>query len=310
MLLCFSITGSSKGRTEAFEAFNLGSIPSPVAMNKLLDSNILNTILKIVTPLAVLSYILGFIIQNIYLSEFGFSDYSFLQVKYISTGILFLSINVSVAFFIYNKIYRPYILSENKLKEVVLIIIKTIFFYIVLNLLFALLIRSDLSIYSTKGLPTGIFRLDSGIFLFLNFILSYLIYKTFQKNVHKNFLENIVGNIKDYGYIMYLLITLTLNLIYFSFILYPSFPLFVGGGRASTAFIETNDKDREYTLIIYQTSDYILTRQGVSTTSIYTYTKLIPFREIKSIVYTNIYFDQGKENFYDVKNSLHEFIAK
>ena len=48
--------------------------------NFLLDVKIINQITKALAYLAIFSYYMRFIVHNIYLSGFGFSDFTFLQI--------------------------------------------------------------------------------------------------------------------------------------------------------------------------------------------------------------------------------------
>ncbi len=64
-------------------------------------SSYLDVLSKISYIVIVLSYFFGFIISNCYLNFLGYNEVDFLQVKYFSTGLSFLAVNIIIFHFLF-----------------------------------------------------------------------------------------------------------------------------------------------------------------------------------------------------------------
>lgn len=70
--------------------------------------------------LGIISYVIGFVIWNSYLSSFGFFEYNVIQVRFLSAGLLFLLfLSIIVLCYLCIKILKP----EHKLLKLALLIL-------------------------------------------------------------------------------------------------------------------------------------------------------------------------------------------
>ena len=259
---------------------------------------------KEITLTTILSYVIGFIITNIYLANYGFSEFSFFHVKFIPIGFLFLFLTVFI-FYLFRHVDNislgwPWFLR------------------IVLWCLFPLLLIFCLSIILINPIDslTGrlndlVIRLDYSSWITINLCLYFLISNSITKKIflfesHKDFKK---GS-KITNIVLFSLILLILNVGLFANLIYPSIPSYLGGGGQISVSLKTKSMDVDksmYAKIIYQTPDYVLF-ESLDISSEKLKTTMIPFSQIESIEYLGMDRGTGYNIFSKYKGRVDDFV--
>jgi len=240
----------------------------------------LDNLTKAFGLILVLAYIFGFVIVNLYLSNFNFIDYTFFHVKYIPAGICFL------VFFSFTA--GAFLKTEDVVKKhkgrVVFLVLYSVFLVILLSVLFALFFsRLD----GVTGSERMIWGLDAAVWFTLIIISIFSVQPLFhslaldtsQKKEHP--FMSVVHNSSSF---LYSICSFLLCLWFFANFLYPSAPIYFGGGRPIDVIIETEDAGHIIrTTLIYQTPEYLLIEGQLTGTKVGN--TLVPSRLVKSVNY-------------------------
>ncbi len=239
-------------------------------------------ILQLVSIGVIVSVFFGFLSVNIYLAIFGFWDYNFLKVQYVSAGTLFLILALFPGglFYIFLKVKNVLKEYENNERT----ILKTIFTKVFTVILFGLVaffsfssfvIAPSLSNITTSGFIYALGILWVLLVWGLVFVLTKY-HKEFFRSESKK--ETTVGYILwsffEHGRLFYGLLAIPMLVLMFSLIVYPLVPRYLGGGKPVSVMISfTPDYDRTEielenpfpAFLVYQSSDSILTVTSTGT---------------------------------------------
>jgi hypothetical protein len=239
-------------------------------------------ILQILSIGAVASTFFGFIIVNIYLAFFGFWDFNFLKVQYVSAGFLFLLFTLLPATFFYvffearTILERYQDINKKTIKSILIILAEVIIFVALAYLSFCTFIFPISLSYISISQP---FPTVLGIFWT---VVIFLLVRTVIKS-HKEIIEtrtkilnlqNIVYYFQAHFRLLYLLFAIPSLIFIFSFIIYPVVPRYLGGGEPVTVSINliSTFSDNQIApvnpfnaFLIYQSSDSLLITTGTGT---------------------------------------------
>lgn len=240
-------------------------------------------LLQIVSIGVIASVFFGFLAVNIYLAIFGFWDYNFLKVQYVSAGVLFLILTMipGALFYIFLKVKSVLKDYESKGRN----IFKTIFvksFTIVLFGLIAFFSFVSFIIAPSMGniKVSGGFIHAMGIWWVLLVWGSVFVLAKYQQDflgVNKkkelNF-RYILWSFFEHGRLFYGLMAIPMLVLMFSLIVYPLVPRYLGGGKPVSVMISFNpDYDRTEigledpfpAMLVYQSSDSVFLVSGTGT---------------------------------------------
>lgn len=239
----------------------------------------------------VVSFSLGFLIVNLHLSRFGFYDYSFLRLKYISAGIICLFLVASlltVTYGLYKTTKNFYSRIKKKdlswLTKRIFNVIFTpiaigvwgIFIYTIWGFVTPTFSHKDSLgvLLSTELIPKV--RLDFLIWIILLFVLIYFLTKLVKHTKSPQGLFWDLDGATDTFSVFSISLVM---LLFFSFGIYPYIPQYLGGGQSTRVELmfkkdfdvqefEPSAKDNKFTTdIIYQTPDILLIQTSSSTFS-------------------------------------------
>ena len=234
-------------------------------------------ILQLVSIGVIASVFFGFLIVNSYLAIFGFWDYNFLKVQYVSAGTLFLILTLvpGSLFYIYLKVKKALKDYETKNRK----LLKTIFVKVFTVILFGLV--AFFSFFSFILAPSMSNIKVSGGFIFamgiwwvllvwgLVFVLAKY-QQDFLVNNKKKELDfrYILWSFFEHGRLFYGLMAIPMLVLMFSLIVYPLVPRYLGGGKPVSVMISFNPEYERAgigvenpfpAMLIYQSSDSVLT---------------------------------------------------
>ncbi len=240
-------------------------------------------ILQIISIWVVASVFFGFLAVNIYLAIFGFWDYNFLKVQYVSAGALFLILTMipGALFYIFLKV-------KNVLKDYETIeknILKTIFVKSFTLVLFGLI--AFFSFVSFIIAPSmGNIKISGGFIYFMGILWVLLVWglvfvltkyqEDFLTNGKKKELnlKYILWSFFEHSRLFYGLLAIPILLLMFSLLVYPLVPRYLGGGKPVSVMISFNpDYDRTEivledpfpAMLVYQSSDSVFLVSGTGT---------------------------------------------
>jgi len=165
--------------------------------------------------IAIILYIIGLIITNIYLSRFGIYDISLLQVQYILTGFVFLIfflapiLGILFPFIIIFKFSKPFFINNDKRTSIIIVVflsklLLAILFSVTICLTLGLLFSFLLSTTVDRDSLNCLLNIRAILFFFISLSLGLIIiiYVAHSKNyLSKKFGKNmlkyniILGNV-------------------------------------------------------------------------------------------------------------------
>ena len=239
---------------------------------------------KDIALITILSYVVGFVITNIYLANFAFAEFSFFHVKFIPVGFLFLFLSLGV--------YFCFQYADLSYKERAWYVRIPLFLCVAGALIFFLDIVFVNRIDAVAGHgPDAIFKVDFGLWIVLNLVLYFIITALLDtKNILINNFKDIVNGYKVLNRIFFLVAITVFNIALFANLIYPSVPTYLGGGRQIMAAIlveGVQNQEPTFVRIIYQTPDYLLYESLAPSTDKVKVT-MVPFDRIDSIEYLGI----------------------
>jgi len=260
--------------------------------------------------IAIILYIIGFIITNIHLSRFGIYDISLLQVQYILTGFVFLIfflaplLGILLPFFIVFKFGKSFFIKNDKrtsiinvvfLSKLLLAISLSVTLCLALGILFSCLLSTSVDIDSLNCL----LNIKAIMFFFtsLYFGLVIIIYVAHSKNNFSEKFGIILDNVMTYATIILCFISI---LTLYPLGIYPHVHNAFSGGKPISASLLISQNDisvikslglsldsKNYvrdTKIIHQTSSLIYLVHKEKDLG-QTYSIAIPKEIVKGIIY-------------------------
>ena len=241
-----------------------------------------------VTAVTVFSYVIGFIITNIYLSNFAFAEFTYFHIKFIPVGFVFLFLSI-IIFYLLRHIDLTY---KKWYSRIPLFVITLDLFAYVLSIFFP-----------RESVELGLTNFDEVLYL-MNFeiwvvtiaVIYFLITSIFKGGVP------LMSSFKDIekGYrfsikTVFLVLFMLTNIAVYANFVYPSIPTHFGGGRQIVANIIFKDELQKKVpvRIIYQTPEYVL-YENVSTSSNMTGATMVRYEKIDSIEYLGIDSDTAR----------------
>lgn len=240
-------------------------------------------ILQVVSIGVVASVFFGFLTVNIYLAIFGFWDYNFLKVQYVSAGVLFLILTTIPGglFYIFLKVNKALKEYENADKKILKTIFVKVFTVVLFGLaaffsFFSFILAPSMSNIKVSG---GFVHAMGFWWVLLVWGLVFVLTKyqqdflTDNKKKELNF-RYILWSFFEHGRLFYGLLTIPMLILMFSLIVYPLVPRYLGGGKPVAVMIafdseytqvETNLENPFSAFLIYQSSDSVLTVTGTGT---------------------------------------------
>lgn len=250
-----------------------------------------SAILGILSVITAFSLFFGFLVVNIYLGQFGFWDFNFLRVEYVTAGILFMLFITfpSILWWLLDKMYDSLnahtAIHKSVFKKILSPVLKLIFLSIALyiNYVFFSLLVSASSFSKTTSFGIA----SIGWFVIIAIVAagmrkSYRGAKALKKIDPMNLREMIEGWAELSRPAYYLPLFLFVMPLAFSIFLYPLVPRYWGGGAQTKIMIylksNTNLTSPLPAKLIYQSQDSLLINASGST-------YLLPTDQILDIQY-------------------------
>jgi len=206
-----------------------------------------------ITAVTLLSYVIGFVITNIYLSNFAFAEFTYFHVKFIPVGFIFLLLSTGL-FYLLRYIDLTYKKWYSRIALFVLVLdlfayVLTIFFprdSVELNFL-----TYDMFLYQIN---------------FEVWTVTVAIIYVLSTSILKDGVP-LINSFKDAEKMhhfssktIFLIIFTLVNIAVFANFVYPSIPTHFGGGRQILANLTFKDnlEEKVPVRIIYQTPEYVL----------------------------------------------------
>ncbi len=218
----------------------------------------------------------GFLVVNIYLATYGFWDFNFLKVEYVSAGVEFLLFTLfpailSYAFFEAENVLERYRKEKSRLISVLAYLAKFPLF-VFLGILSVFVFDFAVMLGGVFLAPTFLYVLSIGWSLLI-FGAVWVIRK------YRNEIDNLrnkrlaLNSMLEYFFahyrFLYILFAIPFLVFVFSLIIYPATPRYIGGGEPSpvmVGLVSTFDAksigltNRFYAQLIYQSTDSLLVK--------------------------------------------------
>lgn len=250
--------------------------------------------LGILSVITAFSLFFGFLVVNIYLAQFGFWDFNFLRVDYITAGLLFmLFIGLPVGFsWLLDKSYasiNAHVITNKSLpKRIAIRITKWVFKLIFLGIaLYVDYFFFSIVMVAGSNVNKTFVTIESMIWFAVIMITTSAVRKSYRKvKAFKadtsSLREKIEHWVEIFKPVYYLPFVMLVILVAFSFLMYPLIPRYWGGGAETDIVIylknNTNLVSPLRAKLVYQSQDSLLINSSSST-------YLLPTDQISDIQY-------------------------